>query len=474
MRKRRWLLPAIAVLGFTTGAVALNDFDFGLFREDQLAAHAPQLFGIVEPLEQSSTESVSQATAQADPTSLITVAKGLQVRVVSAAANAGTNIDQMALWPNDVNPTHLIVCNESGVSAPGVQRVRISDGLVETIVTGTSSCDPVRRTPWGTLIVAEEVGPGGGSPGGWMLEIINPLQTTNVTFDRASGVLSGANAGNVATRTAVGRLSFEGIALYPSGVMYYGDENRPSQGTSGGAFFKFIPGVPWQGGPAITNLNDSPLVSGTVFGLRLGRRAGNTDFGQGSNTGQGIWMPVPSPNNANLRAAAATLKLSGYYRPEDIDIDLKALAAGQVRWCGANTGNEAEDRNWGEIICLTDGTLAQATANTAIPEVQYFVLGSPEFAMPDNVAYQPGRGNWVFTEDGDGPEVGRNNDMWVCLPDGADHDELSDGCVRFATLNDLAAEPTGAIFDATGKRLFVSIQHNVSGRGVIVEITGWK
>jgi hypothetical protein len=35
------------------------------------------------------------------------------------------------------------------------------------------------------------------------------------------------------------------------------------------------------------------------------------------------------------------------------------------------------------------------------------------FAMMDNLAYQPGRGqNWIIHEDGDGPEVGRNNDLW--------------------------------------------------------------
>jgi hypothetical protein len=45
------------------------------------------------------------------------------------------------------------------------------------------------------------------------------------------------------------------------------------------------------------------------------------------------------------------LKLTGYYRPEDAEVDLEALAAGNVKWCGNNTGNEAEDRNWGETRC---------------------------------------------------------------------------------------------------------------------------
>jgi hypothetical protein len=374
--QERGLLATVGVLGLAIGAAAAPEFDFGLFRDHQLQAHSEQLFGVAGPLEASSMASVDAATAEADPTALATFAHSLRVRVVTAAANAGANIDQMALWPNDAHPTHLIVCNEEGATQPGVQRVRLADGMVETILTGTVSCDPVRRTAWGTILVGEEAGPTTSpvTPGGWLLELIDPLHTTNVQFNRVTGVPSGADAGNVAPRPAPGRLAFEGIALYPNGVMYYGDENRPAQGTSGGAYFKFIPATPWTGSAPITNLNQSPLVAGKVYGLRLGKRSGNTDYGQGSNTGLGTWVEVVNANNANLRAAAASLKLTGYYRPEDADIDLRALAQGQVRFCANNTGNEGTDHQWGETICLTDGSLAEATANTATPEVQYFII----------------------------------------------------------------------------------------------------
>jgi secreted PhoX family phosphatase len=210
-----------------------------------------------------------------------------------------------------------------------------------------------------------------------------------------------------------------------------------------------------------------------VFGLRLGRRT-PTDNGQGNNTGLGTWVEIPNASNANLGAAARTLGLTGFYRPEDIDIDGAALAAGRVRFCGANTGNENQNHNWGETMCFTDGTVAESLANNAIPEAQLFVVGTPEIAMMDNVAWQPGRGNWILHEDGDGPEVGRNNDLWACAEDGDDADALSDGCIRVGTLNDLNAEWTGGFFDETGRRFFVSIQHNVTGHGVILEVTGWR
>ena len=78
---------------------------------------------MVGPVEASSTNSVDQVTAEAHPTALITVARSLRVRTVSAAANLGANTDMMAFWPNDRSPTHLITCNEEGATDPGVQRV---------------------------------------------------------------------------------------------------------------------------------------------------------------------------------------------------------------------------------------------------------------------------------------------------------------------------------------------------------------
>ncbi len=464
------ILIALGLATLATTAVAVAPFDFGDFRDRQLDAHSVQMFGIVTPLAESSFKSISAAQANAEPTSLVRLAKGLTARVVSAGTDLGPNIDMMALWPNDYEPTYLIACNEEGPGQAGVQRIRLSDGTVDTILSGTNSCDPVRRTAWGTIVIGEESG-----NTGQIMELINPLATTGVLFDRGAGTFSGGvGSGNLVVRRSVGRLSFEGLALYPNGVMYYGDENRPSTGAPGGAYFKFIPSSPWSSG-AISDLSQSPLAAGTVYGLRLGKRSGNTDYGQGSNTGQGVWVPIPGGgNNADLRAATASLKLTGYYRPEDAEVDPRALATGLVRFCANNTGNESDDRNWGETLCITDGLLTEATANIATPEVQFFVIGTPDLAMMDNLAPHPVRPMWVLHEDGDGPLVGRNNDLWACAEDGMDSDSLSDGCIRIATINDLNAEWTGGIFDGWGNHFYVSVQHNVTGHGVILDITGWR
>lgn len=444
--------------------------DFGKFRDHLLHDNSKQIFGIDGPLKSSSSQSVDAATAEANPLSLITTADSLHAQVVSAHPHLGPNIDMMDLWPQRY-PTHIIACNEQDETDPGIQRISLKDGSVETILRGTVSCDPVHTTAWGTVIVGEESGESGS-----ILELIDPLHTTEVAYHHDTHTLSGYDAHKVAVREAIGHTSFEGIVVYPNGVLYYGDENRPSEGTAGGAYYKFIPGNLWTGGK-IKDLSQSPLASGQVYGLRLGLRSGGTDYGQGTNTGLGTWIMIENSYGADLRAAASNLKLSGYYRPEDGNRDEKALGDGKVRFCANNTGNEEADKAWGETICITDGTLEEAAANSASPEVQLFVVGTQDFAMMDNIAYQPYRANWIIQEDGDAPgfaENPHNNDIWACLEDGKDDDTLSDGCIRIVTLNDLTAESTGGFFDKHGKAYYFSVQHNITGHGVILKLTNWQ
>jgi secreted PhoX family phosphatase len=104
----------------------------------------------------------------------------------------------------------------------------------------------------------------------------------------------------------------------------------------------------------------------------------------------------------------------------------------------------------------------------------------------DNVAFQPHTGNLVVLEDGPTSiitatgEQPRGNDLWICLPDGADDDTLSDGCVRFASVRDTSAEPTGFIFLGSGRSAFVNIQHRAvndaagaGNHGALLRISGF-
>jgi Alkaline phosphatase PhoX len=454
----------------TAAAVAKFNFDFGAHRDRQLGALSMGLFGVGRPLEDSSTAQISQADAKADPTKLVTLARGLRAQVVTTQGPAVD--DQISLWPDDLHPTHLIVCNEEGTSAPGLVRIELATGAATTIVTGTTSCDPTRRTPWGTILFGEEAGAGGR-----LYELLDPLHTTGVTLDRTSGTFTGGvGAQNLVTRTALGTDAFEGIGILDDGTTYLdGDDSGfgPKNGGPGNAYFKFVPAHPFHGSAPITDLAQSPYAAGEVYGLRVGL---STNYGQGREFGFAQWILLPHADNPNLEAEGLVAGLSGYYRSEDADIDPIALADGNVRVCSNDTGDE-NNHLYGQTICITDGTIAQAEANTARPEVQPFVFGgtSQGINMPDNVAFQPGTGNLVIHEDAETSFEGpHNNDLWDCLPDGVDQDLLSDGCVRIATLNDLTAEWTGGIFDATGKHFYVSIQHNISGAATILDITGWK
>ena len=71
--------------------------------------------------------------------------------------------------------------------------------------------------------------------------------------------------------------------------------------------------------------------------MRLGTNAGNTDNGEGTEVGKGIWVLVTAAPDAkgdiNLRPAQDSLHLTGYYRPEDMDVDPSALAQGIRRVC---------------------------------------------------------------------------------------------------------------------------------------------
>ena len=473
--------------------------DFGSWVQDQLRDHSEQLFGFRHP----QAKSALGPYIGADNTQAIEVADGLRVSLVSSSVASAT--DQIAFWPSDEHPTHVFVCDEE-TSTPAVQRVNLSgppSTNATTIVTGLSSCDPVRRTPWGTILVGEEAGNTGG-----LYEIINPLSIN--TPINVSNRATGANTDmlHLAKRQAVGSLSFESLAVEDDGTMIYGDELAPSGGNAGGGIYKFVPAIPFSGGGTITVPAQSPLATGTVYGLRVAASK-SANWGQGAETGAGSWVQVilaganvvDANQNIILRTAQALQRFTGYYRPEDMDIDPIAAEAGVLRACWANTGRKSHNdsslvENSGvesEVMCITENppSVNDPTPVTGtIPTVERFITGSEERAMYDNVAFQPHTGNLVVLEDGPVETVKstdplvtelRGNDLWICLPDGKDDDALTDGCVRFASVRDTSAEPSGFIFFGSGEEALVSIQHRsindalgAGNHGALVKISGFK
>src|SRR5215467_15966058 len=177
------LVTGLAVVGMTSRMIANHPHgDFGPFVADLLSEHSEQLFGIGHPLEQSALGPYDGP----DNLQAIQVAPGLHVSLVSSSVASAA--DQIAFWPDDDNPTHVFVCDEE-TTDPAVQRVDLSGDPASnatTIITGLSSCDPVRRTPWGTIIVAEENGQTGG-----LYELIDPVNIAGpVTVNNVTGVTS--------------------------------------------------------------------------------------------------------------------------------------------------------------------------------------------------------------------------------------------------------------------------------------------
>src|SRR6476661_382205 len=230
-----FILFVVAVLMNVPARAKNPKVDFGSWVQDQLGDHSEQLFGFRHPL----AKSAPGPYIGADNTQAIQVADGLRVSLVSSSVASAA--DQIAFWPNDEHPTHVFVCDEE-TSTPAVQRVDLSgppSSNATTIVTGLSSCDPVRRTPWGTILVGEEAGNTGG-----LYEIIDPVHITtaiNVT-NRATGANS--DPLHLAKRQAVGSLSFESLAVEEDGTMIFGDELAPTGGVAGGGIYKFVPAIP--------------------------------------------------------------------------------------------------------------------------------------------------------------------------------------------------------------------------------------
>ena len=451
--KMRFLLAAL-LAGSTLSAQAA---DFGASVDQMLKSQTMQYFGVAEPLGASAEKSPEEGyrTPSSKPEDSVALAKGLSAAFLTR--DAANHTDMMAFYPAE-NPTHIIVCNEgdreevaAGKLQPGVQRIALADGKVETIVRGTSSCDGIRTTAWGTILFTEEEKDGGA------YELFDPLTTTNVSItDRKTGETS--DPAKVVRRMALPTMAWEGIEVMPNGIVYAGDELRPGDndliGNDGGAIFKFVPETPAAAG-MITDPAASPFSAGKVYAMQVSCYGDKVQFGQGCETGSAGWVEVKA---SKARAEANFKGATGFYRPEDLHAD-PAYSGEGIRFCWTDTGNEGA-KNYAETMCAVDLAPAEVKMGEADGKkffhtsVTRFIEGDLDFNSMDNLAFQPGTGNLYVIEDHP------NGDVWACLPDGADRDLKTDGCIKILSVKDTSAEPTGFTFSPDGKTAYVSIQHS--------------
>jgi len=494
----------LVVTGFAdpnTTAIA----SFGAAQEDALVADSVDLLGIGGELPTSSTdqdalrintfgdldgdESIDFPSdgvtyfglpASSGAFDVIDLAPGLSAEFLTRTV--ANDADQLSFFPLEA-PTHIIACIESrqdgdpdvdgdeGIN-PAVQRIDLTTGAVETILIGLERCDGIRTTPWGTVLATEEAGDGAA------YEILDPLATTEVSVQRGG---AGQNAtftnaagepvvGQVAKRIELPTMAWEGLDVLPSGVVIAGDELRPGSyeyefsptfndpDTDGGSIFKFIPENPLTPGGSITDLDDSPFVSGTTYALQVSCNGITSALqaGQGCEIGNAGWVALTDPVLA--REEAYAVGATGFYRPEDLHFDPNFDIEGSIRFCWTNTGNGSVS-NWSEVVCGVDsdpdgiGVLGGGATSTLPVVINRFVEGDTDFNSADNLDFQPDGHTYVIEDNSHG-------DVWACLNDGADRDIKTDGCIRILSVEDPAAEPTGFFFGPDGTEAFVVIQHS--------------
>ena len=472
--------------------------DFGTSVEQLLRTNSMYWFGVQAPLGPSAPPTSGAYRTPAQPASAqVLLADGLKAEYVTRTI--GNNADQFAFWPSDESPTHLIFCIEGTLQNlpgnlppalvvpkknPSVQRVHLQTGAVDTILRGMTRCDGIRRTPWGTILATEETSDGGA------YEILGPLQVTNHTItNRATGTIVDPDnnpSTSIMKRMSLPVIAFEGLAILPSGVLYGGDELRPGTDPSdgfgpdsdGGALFKFVPATLRTTNDPITNLNQSPFATGTVYALQISCVDNKQQFGQGCEVGNGAWVPVRAANAREDAYRGQGGQATGYYRPEDLELDPGYTGEG-VRICWTDTQEEV-GKSFGEVVCAVDRLPAAVNVGQRTVTLNRYVEGDDDFNSFDNLDFQPKTGNVYITED---PGTHGNGDVFACLPDGDDRDIKTDGCVKILSVKDSSAEPTGFKFSADGTTAYLSIQHSndvnmplVDGYATddIIKITGFK
>ncbi len=267
--------------------------------------------------------------------------------------------------------------------------------------------DGIRWTPWGSLLITEEVA------GGRVWEVIlDPKDPTTVV--------------DIRERTELGSLRHEGIDIAPDGSVYVIDE------LNGGSIFRFVPSSP-------RDLSDGQLYALRLTGLTDAEQLWNQST-YSQKVGSFEWIPLDMAQAVlDADVASNAVHATEFGRPEDIEI------IGQTLY----VANTTEDRVIG--IDLSKQVLTsyiEAGVNVPFENPAAGVTG---LNSPDNLAEGPDGALWVV-------EDNVPSDIFRAVKD-KDHDGRADGLELFASLVDPDAETTGIYFGVNPKELFVNIQH---------------
>ena len=326
-------------------------------------------------------------------------------------AGSGANLPDM-LTLNETGPhagRYLYRTHEVGSNGA----VTVSDlwtGTTSLVAQAShyESLDGIVWTPWGTLLFAEER---------VVASFKDPLVPNAVgglvyEWDPETGV--------AVPRPAIGARSHEGLRFDPQGNLYGISES--TLGVNGsGAIYKFVPD------------RRGDLSSGQLYALKVL---------DASRTGPAIWIPLNRQAvQVNSDAPAIAAGATGWGRPEDIEM-------------ATSTGNNGGGGTILYVAITSEDLVLRIDLNGDNAVVSNFVkegVNATGFTDPDNLALDP-QGNLYIAEDRSA------GDIWVARRTGGPLATAQE-VVRFASLADCSAEPTGIYFDLSGKTLFVNVQH---------------
>jgi secreted PhoX family phosphatase len=329
--------------------------------------------------------------------------------------NLGKGVDNFdMLTLNETGPRagrYLYRTHEVG-SNGSMSETDLITGVTRIVANAShyEALDGIVWTPWGTVLFAEE-------------RIVASFKDPAVP-DAVGGLVYEYDPATGISRPlpALGARSHEGLRFDVNGNLYGISESTPGNNGQSGALYKFVSDT------------KGDLTSGQLYALKV--LDGTT------KTGPAVWVALDRDAvKINSDAEAIRVGATGWARPEDIEI-------------GTSTGNNRGGQNVMFVATTTDDLVLRIELKGDEAYVSNFVQEGVNvigMASPDNVALD-GHGNLFITED-NGP-----GDIWVARAVGGG-EEVASQVVRFASLTDCAAEPTGIYFDRNGQTLYVNVQH---------------
>ena len=357
-------------------------------------------------------------TTGGNPNALFAIPDGFGQTNIASEPDYMGNPDMIT--ENETGPQagrYVFQTHELGLgSNTGVSVTDLETGATTMLVQRTDwgSLDGIAWSPWGTVLIGEE------RSGGKIWEL--------------DPVTLALNA-----RPALGLKSHEGIRVDPQGNVYSISETNP------GFIFRFVPD------------RRGDLTSGQTYALQVTNPTGD-------RVGEAQWIPLDrAAVQVDANAAAVAAGATGYNRPEDVELATSTGGNGG----GSNvlyvavTGRSNPTDNRVIAIDLREASGGSDHATAFVYDYVKWGVNAVqgEFEMPDNLALDRAGNLYIAEDPATAPTTNRGDDIWVATPSTGGQHQPAASVVRFASLTDCNAEPTGIYFDIRSNALLVHAQH---------------